>query len=115
MAETCSWRLVQEPEILLLDEPTSHLDIGHSSRHMIMNILCGSNKERHLANILISHDINIAARYSIGMIPTEGISCFEKHLKRMEDASFPGRTVFFRKLPFFSYKYSANYFLLFTN
>ncbi len=58
--------LAQEPEILLLDEPTSHLDIGHSSQ--LMKILGGLNRERNLTIILISHDINIAARYSSRII-----------------------------------------------
>jgi len=58
--------LAQEPEILLLDEPTAHLDIGHSSR--LMKILGELNRKGNLAIILISHDINIAAKYSSRMI-----------------------------------------------
>ncbi len=58
--------LAQEPEILLLDEPTSHLDIGHSSQ--LMKILTELNRERKLTILLISHDINIAARYSSRII-----------------------------------------------
>jgi iron complex transport system ATP-binding protein len=58
--------LAQEPEILLLDEPTSHLDIGHSSQ--LMKILSELNGERKLTVLLISHDINIAARYASRVI-----------------------------------------------
>ncbi|HCE46717.1 MAG TPA: ABC transporter [Lentisphaeria bacterium] len=58
--------LAQEPEILLLDEPTAHLDIGHSFR--LMKILGELNRKGNLTIILISHDINIAARYSSRMI-----------------------------------------------
>lgn len=58
--------LAQEPEILLLDEPTSHLDIGHSSQ--LMKILSGLNRGRNLTILLISHDINIAAKYSSRII-----------------------------------------------
>jgi len=58
--------LAQDPEILLLDEPTSHLDIGHSSQ--LMKILSGLNRERNLTIILISHDINIAMKYSSRII-----------------------------------------------
>ena len=58
--------LAQEPEILLLDEPTSHLDIGHSSQ--LMKILRGLNREKNLTILLISHDINIAAKYSSRII-----------------------------------------------
>ena len=58
--------LAQEPEILLLDEPTSHLDIGHSTQ--LMKILSELNRERRLTILLISHDINIAARYASRII-----------------------------------------------
>ncbi len=58
--------LAQEPEILLLDEPTAHLDIGHISR--LMEILCRLNGKRKLTIILITHDINLAARYSSRII-----------------------------------------------
>ncbi len=58
--------LAQEPEILLLDEPTAHLDIGHVSK--LMEILCRLNGKRKLTIILITHDINLSARYSSRMI-----------------------------------------------
>lgn len=53
--------LAQEPEILLLDEPTSQLDIGHSSH--LMKLLTGLNRNAGIAVLLISHDIQLAARY----------------------------------------------------
>ncbi len=52
--------IAQDPEILLLDEPTTHLDIGHQFE--IMNILDDLNKDG-LTVITILHDLNISAEY----------------------------------------------------
>ncbi len=54
--------LAQEPEIILLDEPTSHLDINHQIE--ILNLLKKMNKEKGTTIILVMHDINLAIRYS---------------------------------------------------
>jgi len=53
--------LAQEPEILILDEPTAHLDMGHALR-TFENIL-GLVGERGIGALFITHDINLASRY----------------------------------------------------
>ncbi|MBU1767654.1 MAG: ABC transporter ATP-binding protein, partial [Candidatus Omnitrophica bacterium] len=53
--------LVQEPQLLLLDEPTSHLDIGHQIR--ILDLLRKLNKENLLTIVAIFHDLNLASEY----------------------------------------------------
>ncbi len=58
--------LVQEPEILLLDEPTSNLDIKHQME--VTRILRELWQEKGIMVIMISHDLNIAAKYSDSMI-----------------------------------------------
>lgn len=54
--------LVQEPEIIFLDEPTSHLDINHQID--LLTLLKNLNKEKNTTIILVIHDINLACRYS---------------------------------------------------
>lgn len=54
--------LAQEPEIIFLDEPTSHLDINHQMD--LLNILRNLNKEKNTTIVLVIHDINLACRYS---------------------------------------------------
>ena len=56
---------VQEPELLLLDEPTSHLDIG--SQIEIMDILENFNKDG-LTVISVLHDLNLASEYCSRLI-----------------------------------------------
>lgn len=52
--------LAQSPEVILLDEPTSHLDIGY--QFQIMDILKDLN-ERRITVISIFHDLNLASNY----------------------------------------------------
>jgi len=53
--------LAQEPRVLLLDEPTSFLDLKH--RLQIYEILSRLHRDRGIAILTISHDLNLAARY----------------------------------------------------
>lgn len=59
---TIARALAQETDIILLDEPTSFLDINHQIE--ILNLLRDLNKEEKKTIILVIHDINLAARYS---------------------------------------------------
>lgn len=54
--------LIQEPDIIFLDEPTSHLDINHQID--LLTLLKNLNKEKNTTIILVIHDINLACRYS---------------------------------------------------
>jgi cobalamin transport system ATP-binding protein len=54
--------LAQDPEILLLDEPTSHLDLKHQMQ--FYDILERLNRERRMTVVTVTHDINLAARYA---------------------------------------------------
>ncbi|OQY02476.1 MAG: cobalamin ABC transporter ATP-binding protein [Desulfobacteraceae bacterium 4572_130] len=58
--------LVQEPDLLLLDEPTSHLDIKHQTQ--IMELIIRLKQELELAVLIILHDLNLAGEYSDKLI-----------------------------------------------
>src|SRR5215468_5203038 len=58
--------LAQQPEVLLLDEPTSFLDLKHQLQ--FYEILERLNAERGLTIISVTHDVNLAARYARRMI-----------------------------------------------
>lgn len=53
--------LVQEPEVLLLDEPTSSLDIKNA--HEMLSEVRTLCKEAPLTVLMVIHDLNLALRY----------------------------------------------------
>jgi iron complex transport system ATP-binding protein len=53
--------LSQEPKLLLLDEPTAHLDIAHQLR--VLDLLRKLNREKKISIIIVLHDLNLAAQY----------------------------------------------------
>ncbi len=52
-----AWSLIDNPEILLFDEPTSGIDIG--GEETVYNLLNKIDKERGLSMVLVSHDLNV--------------------------------------------------------
>ncbi len=54
--------LAQQPRVLLLDEPTTYLDIHYQLQ--LLELLKQLNHQENLAIITVLHDINLAARYS---------------------------------------------------
>lgn len=53
--------LAQEPKLLLLDEPTSHLDISHQVK--ILDLIKRLNEQDGITVIIILHDLNLASEY----------------------------------------------------
>ncbi|MGP3779490.1 ABC transporter ATP-binding protein [Halanaerobium saccharolyticum] len=53
--------LAQKPDVLLLDEPTSSLDINYQGE--IYDLLNYLNQELNLTIITVSHDLNLTAQY----------------------------------------------------
>ncbi len=62
--------LAQEPSVLLLDEPVSHLDINHQIE--ILDLVGRLKNGRGLVVIIILHDLNLAARYCDRLILLAG-------------------------------------------
>jgi iron complex transport system ATP-binding protein len=54
--------ICQEPEIMLLDEPTASLDLAHQVK--VMDLMEKLKVEKTITVIMISHDVNLAAMYS---------------------------------------------------
>ena len=53
--------LAGDPQILLLDEPTSHLDLRH--RAELMRLLARLNRERQLTILMVVHDLTLASQH----------------------------------------------------
>lgn len=58
--------LAQEPKVLLLDEPTAHLDINHQIE--ILNLIRKLCYDEALITVMAVHDLNIAAQYCSHLI-----------------------------------------------
>lgn len=54
--------LAQDAPLLLLDEPTTHLDLQHQSG--LLNLVRNLCKEKHLAVLMVLHDLNLAGLYA---------------------------------------------------
>lgn len=79
--------LAQETDLLLLDEPTTFLDVSHQVE--VLDLLTDLNRSRGTTIVMVLHEINLAARYA-------------DHLFAMRAgqlvASGPPRTVITREL-----------------
>ena len=62
--------LCQEPEIIVLDEPTSFLDIRHKIE--LLNILLEMSREKHITVILSLHEIDLAEKISDQVMCVKG-------------------------------------------
>lgn len=58
--------LAQETNILLLDEPTTYLDMAHQLE--VLDIVKSLNEQHNCTIVMVLHDINHAARYSDHLI-----------------------------------------------
>jgi len=58
--------LCQQPRLLLLDEPTASLDMGHQLQ--IMRLLARLRRQRKMTVVMVSHDLNLAAMFATGLL-----------------------------------------------
>lgn len=68
--------LAQETELILLDEPTTYLDLAHQLE--ILELLAQLNQEEQRTIVMVLHDINLAARFSDFMVAISAGSVIEK-------------------------------------
>lgn len=54
--------LAQQTEVLLLDEPTTFLDVCHQVE--VLDLLTDLNRDRGTTIAMVLHDLNLAARYA---------------------------------------------------
>ena len=58
--------LAQETPIMLLDEPTTHLDIAHQIE--VLDLLKELTRQHNRTIVMVLHDINLAVRYADNLI-----------------------------------------------
>ncbi len=54
--------LAQQTDVLLLDEPTTFLDVSHQVE--VLDLLTDLNRDRGTTIVMVLHDLNLAARYA---------------------------------------------------
>ena len=54
--------LAQQTDVLLLDEPTTFLDVAHQVE--VLDLLTDLNRDRGTTIVMVLHDLNLAARYA---------------------------------------------------
>jgi len=54
--------LAQRTDVLLLDEPTTFLDVAHQVE--VLDLVVDLNRRRAVTVVMVLHDLNLAARYS---------------------------------------------------
>ena len=62
--------LAQQTNILLLDEPTTFLDINHQIE--VLDLLTDLNSTRGTTVVMVLHDLNLAARYADHLVAIDG-------------------------------------------
>jgi len=68
--------LAQMPQVMLLDEPTAYLDIGHQIE--IYDLIKKLNAEKKLTVIIVSHDLNLASEYCDRLILLDAGRIYEE-------------------------------------
>jgi iron complex transport system ATP-binding protein len=58
--------LAQHTDLLLLDEPTTFLDVSHQVE--VLDLLTDLNQRRGTTIVMVLHDLNLAARYADHLI-----------------------------------------------
>lgn len=58
--------LAQQTDVLLLDEPTTFLDVSHQIE--VLDLLTDLNRSRGTTIVMVLHDLNLAARYADQLI-----------------------------------------------
>lgn len=62
--------LAQQPKVLIMDEPTSNLDLSNQGR--VMKAVSGIVRDNGMCAVMVNHDINLALRYSNRFIMMSG-------------------------------------------
>lgn len=62
--------LAQDTDVLLLDEPTTFLDVAHQVE--VLDLLTDLNRKRGTTIVMVLHDLNLAARYADRLVAMSG-------------------------------------------
>jgi zinc transport system ATP-binding protein len=78
-----AWAIVDEPNVLLFDEPTANVDIG--SEELIYETLNRIEKQLGMTILLITHDIHVIRTYSDNTLALDRNVIYYGESKRLSD------------------------------
>ncbi len=78
-----AWALVDEPNALLVDEPTAHIDVG--AEDLILETLNRIEKEHGMTILLVSHDIHNVMMYSDTALALNGSVIYSGPSRNLSD------------------------------
>ena len=68
--------LAQQTDLLLLDEPTTFLDVSHQIE--VLDLLTDLNRARGTTIVMVLHDLNLAARYADELVAMKDGGCHRR-------------------------------------
>ncbi|WP_299402836.1 ABC transporter ATP-binding protein [Acaryochloris sp. IP29b_bin.148] len=68
--------LAQDTDILLLDEPTTYLDLAHQIE--VLDLLHDLNQQQGKTIVMVLHDLNLACRFGDYLVAIKGGSIFDQ-------------------------------------
>lgn len=68
--------LAQDTDVILLDEPTTYLDLAHQID--VLDLLYDLNREQNKTIVMVLHDLNLACRYAHFMVAIADKKVFAK-------------------------------------
>ena len=68
--------LAQDTDVILLDEPTTYLDLAHQID--VLDLLYDLNREQNKTIVMVLHDLNLACRYAHFMVAIANKSILQK-------------------------------------
>jgi zinc transport system ATP-binding protein len=84
-----AWAIIDNPNVLLFDEPTTGVDVG--SEESIFVMLAALKKEKNITMLLITHDIHIVKEYTNQLLGLNKCATYFGESQKISDPTLQQR------------------------
>jgi zinc transport system ATP-binding protein len=84
-----AWAIIDNPNVLLFDEPTTGVDVG--SEESIFVMLAALKKEKNITMLLITHDIHIVKEYTNQLLGLNKCTTYFGESQKISDPTLQQR------------------------
>jgi zinc transport system ATP-binding protein len=84
-----AWAIIDNPNVLLFDEPTTGVDVG--SEESIFAMLAALKKEKNITMLLITHDIHIVKEYTNQLLGLNKCATYFGESQKISDPTLQQR------------------------